>query len=148
MAVEGHEGPLKSARGVQVPTLERDPTRQRAVLDAFFTSSRAGDFDALVAVRMKEHFTDKQLVAITALLTLVIVDRFYAAFGSRPPASAKGSCASCRTGRRPPLPRSQPRAGHPQPATSCTSERRGAVVPRRIGAFPCSGDKLRFGGWP
>ncbi len=31
--------------------------------------------------RMKEHFTDKQLVEITALLTLVNLDRFNAAFG-------------------------------------------------------------------
>jgi alkylhydroperoxidase family enzyme len=31
--------------------------------------------------RMKEHFSDKQLVEITALLTLVNVDRFNAAFG-------------------------------------------------------------------
>src|SRR5215469_14969251 len=32
-------------------------------------------------VRMKEHFTDKQLVELTALLTLVNLDRFNAAFG-------------------------------------------------------------------
>jgi alkylhydroperoxidase family enzyme len=31
--------------------------------------------------RMKEHFTDEQLVEITALLTVVNVDRFNAAFG-------------------------------------------------------------------
>jgi len=31
--------------------------------------------------RMKQHFSDKQLVEITALLTLVNVDRFNAAFG-------------------------------------------------------------------
>ena len=31
--------------------------------------------------RMKEHFSDKQLVEITALLTLVNLDRFNAAFG-------------------------------------------------------------------
>jgi alkylhydroperoxidase family enzyme len=31
--------------------------------------------------RMKEHFSDEQLVEITALLTLVNVDRFNAAFG-------------------------------------------------------------------
>jgi AhpD family alkylhydroperoxidase len=36
--------------------------------------------DALFA-RMKEHFSDEQLVEITALLTLVNVDRFNAAFG-------------------------------------------------------------------
>jgi alkylhydroperoxidase family enzyme len=34
-----------------------------------------------VFARMKEHFSDKQLVEITALLTLVNVDRFNAAFG-------------------------------------------------------------------
>ena len=32
-------------------------------------------------IRMKEHFTDEQLVEITALLTLVNLDRFNAAFG-------------------------------------------------------------------
>jgi alkylhydroperoxidase family enzyme len=31
--------------------------------------------------RMKEHFTDEQLVELTALLTLVNLDRFNAAFG-------------------------------------------------------------------
>jgi alkylhydroperoxidase family enzyme len=31
--------------------------------------------------RMKEHFTDKQLVELTALLTVVNLDRFNAAFG-------------------------------------------------------------------
>jgi alkylhydroperoxidase family enzyme len=36
--------------------------------------------DALFA-RMKEHFTDEQLVEITALLTVVNLDRFNAAFG-------------------------------------------------------------------
>ncbi len=36
--------------------------------------------DELVA-RMKEHFSDEQLVEITALLTLVNLDRFNAAFG-------------------------------------------------------------------
>jgi alkylhydroperoxidase family enzyme len=36
--------------------------------------------DGLFA-RMKEHFTDKQLMEITALLTLVNLDRFNAAFG-------------------------------------------------------------------
>jgi hypothetical protein len=30
---------------------------------------------------MKEHFTDEQLVEITALLTVVNLDRFNAAFG-------------------------------------------------------------------
>jgi hypothetical protein len=31
--------------------------------------------------RMKEHFSDEQLVEITALLTVVNLDRFNAAFG-------------------------------------------------------------------
>jgi len=31
--------------------------------------------------QMKEHFTDEQLVEITALLTVVNLDRFNAAFG-------------------------------------------------------------------
>ena len=31
--------------------------------------------------RMKEHFTDAQLVEITAMLTVVNLDRFNAAFG-------------------------------------------------------------------
>ena len=34
-----------------------------------------------VFARMQEHFTDKQIVEITALLTLVNLDRFNAAFG-------------------------------------------------------------------
>ncbi len=32
------------------PSPEKDPARQRAVVDAFFAAARAGDFDALVAV--------------------------------------------------------------------------------------------------
>jgi alkylhydroperoxidase family enzyme len=31
--------------------------------------------------RLKEHFTDQQLVEITAMLTVVNIDRFNAAFG-------------------------------------------------------------------
>ena len=31
--------------------------------------------------RMREHFSDKQIVELTALLTLVNLDRFNAAFG-------------------------------------------------------------------
>lgn len=31
--------------------------------------------------RMREHFTEKQMVELTALLTLVNLDRFNAAFG-------------------------------------------------------------------
>lgn len=34
----------------QAPTPDRDPNRQRAVVDAFLAAARGGDFDALVAV--------------------------------------------------------------------------------------------------
>src|SRR4029453_11294654 len=34
----------------QAPTPDRDPVRQREVVDAFFAASRNGDFDALVSV--------------------------------------------------------------------------------------------------
>jgi RNA polymerase sigma-70 factor (ECF subfamily) len=34
----------------EVPTPERDPARQRAVVDAFFAAGRAGNFEALVAL--------------------------------------------------------------------------------------------------
>jgi RNA polymerase sigma-70 factor (ECF subfamily) len=37
-------------KGAATATPERDPARQRAVVDAFFAAGRAGDFDALVAV--------------------------------------------------------------------------------------------------
>jgi RNA polymerase sigma factor (sigma-70 family) len=37
-------------RGASVPAPDSDPVRQRAVVDAFFTAARRGDFDALVAV--------------------------------------------------------------------------------------------------
>ena len=37
-------------KGAGIATPERDPARQRAVVDAFFAAGRAGDFDALVAV--------------------------------------------------------------------------------------------------
>ncbi|MGB7052742.1 MAG: sigma-70 family RNA polymerase sigma factor [Acidimicrobiales bacterium] len=37
-------------KGAGTATPERDPARQRAVVDAFFAAGRAGDFDALVAV--------------------------------------------------------------------------------------------------
>src|ERR1700678_3531384 len=40
--------------------------------------------------RMKEHFTDEQLVEITAHLTLVNLDRFNAAFGIRSAGFSKG----------------------------------------------------------
>src|SRR3954452_3157163 len=37
-------------RAAGVPTPDADPTRHRAVVDAFFAAARRGDFDALVAV--------------------------------------------------------------------------------------------------
>jgi RNA polymerase sigma factor (sigma-70 family) len=37
-------------KGADLSDLERDVTRQRAVVEAFFAAGRAGDFDALVAV--------------------------------------------------------------------------------------------------
>ena len=40
----------RRVKGAQSPLPERDLARQRAVVDAFVAASRAGDFDALVAV--------------------------------------------------------------------------------------------------
>ena len=40
----------RRVKGAQTPSPERDLARQRAVVDAFLAASRAGDFDALVAV--------------------------------------------------------------------------------------------------
>jgi RNA polymerase sigma factor (sigma-70 family) len=40
----------RRVRGAEIPTPERDLTRQRAVVDAFFAAGRAGDFDALVSL--------------------------------------------------------------------------------------------------
>jgi alkylhydroperoxidase family enzyme len=40
--------------------------------------------------RMREHFSDKQIVELTALLTLVNVDRFNAAFGIGPAGFSEG----------------------------------------------------------
>jgi hypothetical protein len=34
----------------EIPTADRDPVRQRGVVDAFFRAARGGDFDALVSV--------------------------------------------------------------------------------------------------
>jgi alkylhydroperoxidase family enzyme len=45
--------------------------------------------DELVA-RMKEHFSDRQLVELTALLTVVNLDRFNAAFGIGPAGFSEG----------------------------------------------------------
>jgi hypothetical protein len=40
--------------------------------------------------RMKEHFSEEQLVEVTALLAVVNLDRFNAAFGSGRPGSPRG----------------------------------------------------------
>jgi len=40
----------RRVKGAEIPSPERDLARQRAVVDAFLAASRAGDFDALVAV--------------------------------------------------------------------------------------------------
>jgi RNA polymerase sigma-70 factor (ECF subfamily) len=37
-------------KGAEIANPERDPARQRAVVDAFYAAGRAGDFNALVAV--------------------------------------------------------------------------------------------------
>jgi len=56
--------------------------REKAALD-YTTGVMRTPVDVPVEVfaRMKEHFTDEQLVEITALLTVVNLDRFNAAFG-------------------------------------------------------------------
>ena len=51
--------------------------------------------------QMKEQFSDQQLVEITALLTLVNLDRFNAASGSARRASRKAWCASRRSAPTP-----------------------------------------------
>ena len=40
----------RRVKGAEVPAPDPDLTRQRAVVDAFFSAARGGDFDALVAV--------------------------------------------------------------------------------------------------
>ncbi len=56
--------------------------REKAALDYTTGVMRTPvDVSDEVFARMKEHFSDKQIVEITALLTLVNVDRFNAAFG-------------------------------------------------------------------
>lgn len=40
----------RRVRGAEIPAPERDPARQRAVVDAFFAAGRAGDFNALIAL--------------------------------------------------------------------------------------------------
>jgi alkylhydroperoxidase family enzyme len=56
--------------------------REKAALD-YTTGVMCTPVDVTdeVFARLKEHFSDKQIVEITALLTLVNVDRFNAAFG-------------------------------------------------------------------
>ncbi|HSZ99860.1 MAG TPA: carboxymuconolactone decarboxylase family protein [Streptosporangiaceae bacterium] len=56
--------------------------REKAALDYTTGVMRTPvDVSDEVFARLKEHFSDKQIVEITALLTLVNVDRFNAAFG-------------------------------------------------------------------
>jgi len=56
--------------------------REKAALDYTTGVMRTPvDVTDEVFARLKEHFSDKQIVEITALLTLVNVDRFNAAFG-------------------------------------------------------------------
>jgi AhpD family alkylhydroperoxidase len=63
-------------------TSDRFTDREKAALDYTVAVMRTPVevTDELFA-RMQEHFSDKQIVEITALLTLVNVDRFNAAFG-------------------------------------------------------------------
>jgi len=58
--------------------------------------------------RMKEHFTDEQLVEITALLTVVNLDRFNAAFGIGAAGFSEGMV--CVPPERPVAPPAQPAA--------------------------------------
>jgi alkylhydroperoxidase family enzyme len=53
--------------------------------------------DELVA-RMKQHFSDEQLVELTALLTVVNLDRFNAAFGIGSAGFSAGMACVARTG--------------------------------------------------
>ena len=56
--------------------------REKAALDYTTGVMRTPvDVSDEVFARLKEHFSDKRIVEITALLTLVNVDRFNAAFG-------------------------------------------------------------------
>ncbi len=56
--------------------------REKAALDYTAAVMRTPvEVSDEVFARMQEHFSDKQLVEITALLTLVNLDRFNAAFG-------------------------------------------------------------------
>ncbi len=57
-------------------------SREKAALDYAVGVMRTPvDVSDEVFARMREHFSEKQIVEITALLTLVNVDRFNAAFG-------------------------------------------------------------------
>jgi alkylhydroperoxidase family enzyme len=56
--------------------------REKAALDYTVAVMRTPvEVTDEIFARMKEHFSDKQIVEITALLTLVNLDRFNAAFG-------------------------------------------------------------------
>jgi alkylhydroperoxidase family enzyme len=56
--------------------------REKAVLDYTVAVMRTPvEMTDELFARMKEHFSDEQIVEITALLTLVNLDRFNAAFG-------------------------------------------------------------------
>jgi AhpD family alkylhydroperoxidase len=56
--------------------------REKTALDfAVGVMSTPVDVSDELFVRMKEHFSDEQMVEITALLTVVNLDRFNAAFG-------------------------------------------------------------------
>ena len=63
-------------------TSERFTEREKVALDYTVAVMRTPvDVTDELFARMQEHFTDKQIVEITALLTLVNLDRFNAAFG-------------------------------------------------------------------
>jgi 4-carboxymuconolactone decarboxylase len=86
--------------------------REKAALDYAVAVMRTPvEMTDELFARMKEHFSDEQIVEITALLTLVNLDRFNAAFGigsagfsdgmvcvlpDRPGASLAGSAESSR----------------------------------------------------
>ena len=85
--------------------------------------------------RMKEHFSDEQLVEITALLTLVNLDRFNAAFGIGSAGFSEGMvCVP------PGPPRRQPRAGEDRLATSLTTRAASAALTRARYIDTCVAD--------
>jgi alkylhydroperoxidase family enzyme len=63
-------------------TSDQFTAREKAALDYTVAVMRTPvEMTDAVFARMQEHFSDTQIVEITALLTLVNVDRFNAAFG-------------------------------------------------------------------